>query len=91
MSDVIVVDAWFSKKPFVEGLEDIGFHLVSRLRNDAILRYLFIAEPTGKRGRPKKFGEKIKVTNIDMSKVELLELPQYEETFYMSRSLFRSP
>lgn len=82
MSNVIVADAWFSKKPFVDGLLNMGFDLVSRLRNDAVLRYLFKGEQTGKRGRPKRFDGKIKVSDIDMSQAELRELPQYEETFY---------
>jgi hypothetical protein len=41
-------------------------HVISRLRDDADLQYLYNGKPTGKRGRPKKFAGKINHSNIDM-------------------------
>ena len=54
----------------------MGFHVVSRLRHDAALFYTWDGEPTGKPGRPRVKGDKIDVRNIDMSKVEMLELEE---------------
>ena len=69
MTDVVVADAAFSVKPFVDDLRGIGFHLVSRLRNDAALFYLYQGERTGKRGRPKKFDGKIDFNNLDLGRM----------------------
>ena len=41
ISNIVVADAFFSKRTFVEGLTSIDFHLVSRLQNNASLRYLY--------------------------------------------------
>jgi len=49
------VDAYFSKHDYVEAAIGCGFTLISRLRNDAVLRYLYTGEKTGKRGRPKTY------------------------------------
>jgi IS4 transposase len=47
-------------------------HLISRLRDDANLRYLYQGKPTGKRGRPKKYEGKVDNTNIDKNYFKLL-------------------
>ena len=52
----------------------MGFHVVSRLRHDAALFYTWDGEPTGKPGRPRVKGAKIDVRNIDISKVNELDL-----------------
>ena len=50
----------------------IGFNVVSRLRHDAALYYLWDCKPTGKPGRPRVKGDKIDYENIDKSKVKIL-------------------
>jgi len=72
-SKYIVVDAYFSKKPFIDKMVDNNFHVISRLRNDADLKYIFTGEATGKRGRPKKFAGKIDFKNIDKNVFNLLD------------------
>lgn len=54
LSDTIVADAFFSKGTFVQGLDILGFNLVSRFRDDVRLRYLYAGERTGGKGRPKQ-------------------------------------
>ena len=49
MSRYIVADAAFSKKSFVKLILPDGFHLVSRLRNDAVLYYIWYGGRTGKK------------------------------------------
>ena len=73
ISRYLVADAWFSKKPFVDQVLTMDMHLISRLRDDADLKYLYKGEPTGKRGRPRKFAGKIDTGNIDTSYFELIE------------------
>lgn len=48
-------DAYFSKHDYVTAATSCGFTLVSRLRNDAVLRYLYQGDKTGKKGRPKTY------------------------------------
>lgn len=67
ISNIIVADAFFSKYPFVQGVRDLGFHLVSRLQNNANLRYIYKGEPKKGKGRPKKYDGKIDLKNIDHS------------------------
>ena len=55
----VVADAYFSKKNFVEKILGCSLHLVSKLRDDADLYYLWVQPKTGKRGRPAKYGGKI--------------------------------
>lgn len=71
---VVVADAWFSKATFVNPLVQMGFHLVSRLRDDAALWYSHDGVRTAKRGRPRIKGEKIDFDNLDLSKVEAIEV-----------------
>jgi hypothetical protein len=42
-----------------------GFTFISRLRDDANLKYLYFGDPTGKPGRPKKHDGKVNAKNID--------------------------
>ena len=59
LSTYIVADAYFAKKPFADKVLSMEMHLISRLRDDADLRYLFAGEKTGKKGRPRKHDGKI--------------------------------
>jgi len=64
-TSLVVADAFFSKKKFIQGLADKEYELVSRLRDDAALWYLHRGMPTGKRGRPKMFDGKVDYDNLD--------------------------
>jgi len=65
ISRYLVADAYFSKKAFADQIIASGMHLVSRLRDDADLRYLCKEPPTGKKGRPRKYSGKIIIGDID--------------------------
>lgn len=65
MTNLIVADAYFSTSAFVEGIKKHGFCLVSRLRDNACLYYLYDGPRTGKPGRPKTKGEKIDLQKLD--------------------------
>lgn len=70
----IVADAWFSKASFVNEACTMGFHIISRLRDDAALWYSHDGVRTGKRGRPRVKGEKIDFDSLDMSRCETLDI-----------------
>ncbi len=65
ISKYLVADAWFSKKPFTDQIVSLEMHLISRLRDDADLKYLYTEPPTGEKGRPRKYIGKIKNNDID--------------------------
>lgn len=73
ISDFIVVDAYFSKEPFVSAMVNNGFDVVSRLRSDAYLQYLFTGKQKQGRGRPRKFDGKVDYNNLDMNHFTLIE------------------
>ena len=68
----------------------MGFHVVSRLRHDAALFYIWDGEPTGNPGRPRVKGDKIDVRNINMSKVEMLELEETSGKAYALKAWCKS-
>ena len=63
-SKILVADAYFSKKKYVAAVVKEGFEFISRLRDDANLRYVYNGLNSG-RGRPKKYDGKVDTKNID--------------------------
>jgi hypothetical protein len=48
---------------FIEPIcSQTGLHLISRLRDDAVLYYLYTGAATGKAGRPREFAGKIYIS-----------------------------
>jgi len=92
ISKYVVADAYFSKHRFVSKLCENGFELVSRLRDDAHLQYLFKAEQSGGKGRPKKYDGKIDLADLNTEHLTLIgqddEHRVYQGVVY-SRSLKR--
>lgn len=89
----VVADAYFSKKNFVEQILGCSLHLVSKLRDDADLSYLSMNPKTGKRGRPKKYEEKIDVKNLNPEHFKQVESNQNIKAFsgiVYSKSLGRN-
>ena len=70
----VVADAWFSKAKFVNEACLLGFHVISRLRDDAALWYSHEGDRTGKRGRPRIKGEKIDFENLDPKRCSILDI-----------------
>jgi len=55
ISSFLVVDAYFSRRPFIEAMQNAGFDVVTRLHKDARLRYLYHGPKHKGRGCPKKY------------------------------------
>lgn len=64
ISKDIVADAYFSKYGFVSELTANGFDVISRLRDDADLLYLYTGVQKGGRGRPKIYDGKVCYDNL---------------------------
>src|SRR5690554_7353747 len=54
VSKYVVADAYFSKETFISKLCNHGFEVVTRLRDDADLRYKYLGEKKKGRGRRQK-------------------------------------
>lgn len=59
VSKYVAADAYFSRKPFVDQLLGSGFELVSRLRTDAHLRYLYTGPKEKRSGAPRKYDGRV--------------------------------
>ena len=64
----LVADSFYAKTKFINGVEEHGLHMVSKLRHDADLRWLYTGEQKAK-GRPRKFADKVRFD--DLSRFEL--------------------
>jgi len=67
VSKHITADAYFSKKSFADGLHSLGFHLISRFRDDVRLRYIYRGPKVSKRGRPREYNGMVDVGAPDMN------------------------
>lgn len=82
LSNLIVADAFFSTSTFANGIKKHGFHLVSRFRDNACLFYIYDGPRTGKRGRPKVKDGQIDMKNLDLNRMEKMEMKGGEGTAY---------
>jgi len=89
ISKYLVADAWFSKRPFADQVIQSDMHLISRLRDDADLKYLCKEPPMGKRGRPRKYSGKIISNDIDKNYFQFISSDQ-EETVYAAEVYSKS-
>jgi hypothetical protein len=67
----LVVDGYFAKKEFIQPLVEKGLHLITKMRQDANLRYRYTGERKGGKGRPKLYNGKVEVKALDKDKVPL--------------------
>ena len=81
ISKIVVADAFFSKVTFVQPLIAAGFHIVSKLRDDANLRYKFTGQYSGS-GRPTEYAGKVDLKNLDMDIFTKVEFNNTTQAFY---------
>ena len=77
-----VADAYYASKKIIVPLLKQGCHLITRVRSNAVA-YLPASEAkTGKRGRPKKYGEKLKLNTLfeQDDLMQTIPSPVYGET-----------
>lgn len=94
LTKYVVADAYFSKSTFVDGALDMGFHVISRLRDDAYFQYLTMEQPTGKKGRPQLYDGKIDIKHLEEERFEITFLEKEQgrilSAIVHSRSLGRN-
>jgi len=71
LPDKLAVDGAYAKVRFVDGAVNLGFTVISKLRKDANLRYLYKTPKDGKHkpGRPRQYAGKIHWKSPDFSKL----------------------
>ena len=57
-------DGYFAKKKFVDGVVEMGFNFIGKLRCDANLKILYVGEQKNGPGRPKKFSGKCNINEL---------------------------
>jgi hypothetical protein len=86
ISNIMVLDAYFYKANFINHVVSKGMEMITRLRNDANLLYLYKGKQKGGRGRPKQFDGKVNLQNIDKRRFTKVELTDgvviYESVVY---------
>jgi len=65
MSSVVVADAYFAKNKYVTAVLNNKMHLVSRLRDDSNMNYLYNGPKSTQKGRPRKYSGKVNWKSID--------------------------
>lgn len=71
ISNYTVADSYFAKKKSVDAALQSDLHFISRLRDDGVMKFLYKGEPTGKKGRSKKYDGKVNIKNINTNYFEL--------------------
>ena len=69
ISTLLLVDAYFAKQPFITAMAEAGFTIITRLRKDARLRYLYTGPKRKGKGRPKQYDGRIDLRNLRADKV----------------------
>lgn len=88
ISKYVCADGFFAKSKFVNGCLDCGLQIISKLRVDADLRFLFTGEQSNGRGRSKKYDGKVKFNDFRKFKfVKKLDdkISMYEKVVYSVR------
>jgi Transposase DDE domain len=65
----LVADGYFMKHNFIDPLAKEGLHIITKMRPDADLRYLYNGPKASKRGRPKLYDGKVDCTCIDKRRI----------------------
>lgn len=71
----VAADGYYAKKKYVDGVVELGLHVVTKLRNDADMRFRYVGKTTGQRGRPKVYDGKVDWQDLSrFDEVETAEL-----------------
>jgi hypothetical protein len=76
-----VADAYYASQKIVRPLLRMGWHLVTRVRQNAVAYRPAPVPKKKKRGRPRLYGEKVKLTSLfnDTNAMQTLDSPVYGE------------
>jgi hypothetical protein len=75
----LAVDGYYAKTGFVSGVVDLKLHVISKLRCDANLQFLYTGEQK-RRGRPRKYAGKVDLN--DLSRFTFVGMVQPDVNLY---------
>jgi Transposase DDE domain len=81
ISKYLVADAYFSKITFVKPFVENGFQIISRLRDDADLQYIFSGEQKKGKGRNREYDGKIDFKNLDLKHAKMVSKQENEKIY----------
>ena len=88
VSKILLADAYFSKRTFIGPLVANSFTVISRLRNDADLKYLYTGAKKKGKGRPKKpawpagrHDGKVNIQELDENKIPKVSEVENEKIY----------
>ena len=82
LSTYLAVDGYFAKQHFIDPImEKTALHLISKLRADANLKYLYNGPKREGKGRPKKYDGKVNTKCIDKTKFELIHQDEHTRIY----------
>lgn len=81
LTNTVVADAFFSTSTFTNGIKKLGFNIVSRLRDNSCLFYIYEGKQK-KYGRKRFKGDKIDFGKLKYSRMTKLEIEGLEGTAY---------
>lgn len=90
ISDILVGDCLFASYNFVTGARAIGFDVVSRLRDDAVLQYLYKGEQKGGRGRPKELDGVVDINTLREDVFQTENVDVENETVILHSAIVKS-
>lgn len=82
VSQYLIVDAFFSKYSFVAKMMEAKYEVISRLRDDADLRYLYRGEQRKGRGRKKQYDGKIYYQELREEYFDLIKDEETTKTYH---------
>lgn len=86
ISNVLTADAFFSRKPFIDGVIEAGFSFVGRLLPKQRLRYLAnesdMEQTRHKKGRKFQFGGRVDPYALDMTRVHPCHVKGAEKAYW---------
>lgn len=81
LTNIVVADAFFSTSTFTNGIKKLGFNIVSRLRDNSCLFYIYEGKQK-KHGRKRFKGDKIDFGKLKYSRMTKLEIEGLKGTAY---------
>jgi hypothetical protein len=65
VSNILVADGYFWRRPFVDAVTMAGFRSISKLPSNAVLLYPYLGSKPKRRGRPPKYQGRVDYFNLD--------------------------
>ncbi len=86
LSAYLTVDKYFMKKDFIVPMVEAGLHVITKMRKDANLKYLYKGKQREGKGRKRKHADKVKLKNVDRRKWETVY--ENKEGYCLTSELF---